>query len=405
MAGPPATDAPTRHPGGPPQAADGGRELRLLLVEDDAGDALLLRELLADSGLPAAVTWVRTLAAARAALPAGADCVLLDLHLPDGRGLAALPAVLDAAPDVPLIVVTGLHDEAAGAGAVAAGAQDYLVKGQIDTSTLARAVRYAVERKRAESATVRLLESQRRAAENARLERGLLPEPIVRDPALRVAVRYQPGRQRALLGGDFYDLVQQPDGTVRALVGDVSGHGPDEAAVGVCLRICWRTAVLAGLDDLAALDLLDQVLRAERPTPQMYTTVCLTSIDADRAGAAVLCAGHPPPLLLDGGAAAVALRHQPPVGLLRGPVARRPGTRIALPPGAELLLYTDGLVDGRVGDGDERLGIDGLAGIVSLLHQRETRRPLVDAVVDAVTAADGGRLADDLALVHVRWSA
>ncbi|WP_189170605.1 PP2C family protein-serine/threonine phosphatase [Pilimelia anulata] len=378
--------------------------LRLLLVEDDDGDAFLLTEWIADSGLRASVTVANCLADAQPYFREQPDCVLLDLHLPDGRGLAGLPAVLAAAPGVPLIVVTGLHDEAAGAAAVAAGAQDYLVKGQIDPSTLARAIRYAVERKRAEVATVRLRDSQRRAAENARLERGLLPRPIVRDAALAVSVRYQPGRQRALLGGDFYDLVQSADGAVRALIGDVSGHGPDEAAVGACLRICWRTAVLAGLSDAEALPLIERVLTAERPSPHTYATVCLVGIPADRSAVEVLSAGHPPPLLVGAGAAALRVDHQPPIGLLRTPVRRRPATRLPLPPGGELLLYTDGLIDGRVGAGDDRLGVDGLVGIVALLRRRGTPRPLVDAVVEEVTAADGGRLADDLALVHVKWS-
>ena len=73
-----------------------------------------------------------------------------------------------------------------------------------------------------------------------------MPAPLVTDEALQLTAHYRPGRQRALLGGDFYDAVQVADGTVHAVIGDVSGHGPDAAALGVCLRIAWRTLVLAG---------------------------------------------------------------------------------------------------------------------------------------------------------------
>ena len=84
------------------------------------------------------------------------------------------------------------------------------------------------------------------ARENARLARGLLPSPLIFDPRLTVATRYRPGGGQLQLGGDFYDLIETPDGWLHALVGDVCGRGPDEAALGVCLRVAWRTMVLAG---------------------------------------------------------------------------------------------------------------------------------------------------------------
>ena len=61
-----------------------------------------------------------------------------------------------------------------------------------------------------------------------------------------MVARYRPGRANALLGGDFYDVVETPDGTVHAVIGDVCGHGAAEAAIGVCLRVAWRSLVLAG---------------------------------------------------------------------------------------------------------------------------------------------------------------
>lgn len=80
----------------------------LLLVEDDAGDALLVREVLADTGLPMEVTWCKSLAEARVFLDAAryAVCVLLDLHLPDTHGLSAVRLVRDAAPDAAVVVLT-----------------------------------------------------------------------------------------------------------------------------------------------------------------------------------------------------------------------------------------------------------------------------------------------------------
>ena len=238
--------------------------IRILLVEDDDGDALLVEELLAVSGALVEIVRAPTLAQARRTQHEEIDCVLLDLDLPDAQGLAALHQIKADRPDLSVLVLTGFDDERRGVQAVAAGAQDYLVKGQIDGQGLARAVRYAVERRRAEEARQQLELARAHAEENARLERGLLPAPLVSDPALRLTAHYRPGRQRALLGGDFYDAVQAADGTVHVVIGDVSGHGPDAAALGVCLRIAWRTLVLGGRPPEELLPTLQQVHDVER---------------------------------------------------------------------------------------------------------------------------------------------
>jgi CheY-like chemotaxis protein len=98
--------------------------VRVLLVEDDEGDAFLVRELLLDAGSEMLLSRARTLAEARLALPGEVDCVLLDLGLPDSDGLEALRAVLEVAPSIAVLVLTGLADEHRGTEAVAAGAQD-----------------------------------------------------------------------------------------------------------------------------------------------------------------------------------------------------------------------------------------------------------------------------------------
>src|SRR5206468_2012152 len=103
-------------------------------------------------------------------------------------------------------------------------------------------IRYAAQRKHVEQASAALQISALRAEENARLERGLLPSPLLHTKDLEVVARYRPGRSQSLLGGDFYDVVETGDGTVHAVIGDVSGHGAAEAAIGVCLRVAWRSA-------------------------------------------------------------------------------------------------------------------------------------------------------------------
>ena len=140
-------------------------------------------------------------------------------------------------------VLTGRSDEHLGIVAVAEGAQDYLVKGQVDGVLLTRALRYAVERKRADENARRLREVELRQAESARLERGLLPQPLMTTDEVAVHTFYRPGRHAALIGGDFFDVVQTRPDRIDLIVGDVCGHGVDEAALGVELRVAWRALV------------------------------------------------------------------------------------------------------------------------------------------------------------------
>ncbi|WP_299735672.1 response regulator, partial [Pseudonocardia sp. 73-21] len=223
-----------------------GAARRVLLVEDDPGDAFLVTELLAEVDPELAVTVATTVGSALEQL-AGCDCVLLDLNMPGTAGLASLHAVLRADDHAAVCVLTGLDDEHLGMAAVAAGAQDYLVKGKVDGEVLIRALRYAVERRRAETSMLRLREEELAAAESVRLERGLLPSPLLAGSGVRSRQYYRSGRRRSLLGGDFFDAVLGPDGTVHAIIGDVCGHGPDEAALGALLRVSWRALVLAGV--------------------------------------------------------------------------------------------------------------------------------------------------------------
>jgi diguanylate cyclase (GGDEF)-like protein/PAS domain S-box-containing protein len=126
----------------------------LLLVEDNPGDARLLREMLNDAGAyKTEVRQAESMSEAERELKERAfDIVLLDLGLPDAQGLEAVRRARAVAPRVPLVVLTGLDDESLAARALQEGAQDYLIKGQIEMRGLLRALRYAIERKTMEEA-------------------------------------------------------------------------------------------------------------------------------------------------------------------------------------------------------------------------------------------------------------
>ena len=140
--------------------------LRLLLLEDSAEDADLLRKMLrASKRIRCLVDHVERLETAiercRAGGPRAYDVVLVDFHLPDSQGLATFERLHEAAPRLPVIVLTNLEDDSTATRAVRLGAQDYLVKRQIEPGLLARSILYAVERGRAKAA---LRESEERYA-------------------------------------------------------------------------------------------------------------------------------------------------------------------------------------------------------------------------------------------------
>ncbi len=135
-----------------------GSELNVLLVEDNPGDARLIRELLRESGLPPdQVTVAASMEDAfRLVSAGGKDVVLLDLSLPGFSGLETFRAMHKHAPEIPILILTGTNDVELALRAVREGAQDYLVKGDIPGAVIVRAMRYAVERGRAEAEIKRL---------------------------------------------------------------------------------------------------------------------------------------------------------------------------------------------------------------------------------------------------------
>src|SRR5580700_9277795 len=131
------------------------KTLQVLLVEDNAGDVRLLREMFSKERAESfELTHILRMSEAVAHLAkGGVDIILLDMGLPDGHGLDTVRRAHAAAPGVPLIVITGLDDEALVAEAMKEGAQDYLIKGQIENRALPRALRHAIERHRMQTET------------------------------------------------------------------------------------------------------------------------------------------------------------------------------------------------------------------------------------------------------------
>jgi signal transduction histidine kinase len=223
--------------------------LHLLLIEDNPGDARLLTELLRELPGTTEITHVDRLSeAAHHLKSARPSLILLDLSLPDSHGIDTVSRTLELAPDVPIVVLTGLNDEEVALRAVQAGAQDYLVKGQVEPSLLSRAIRYAIERKQLERERARLLELEREARSAAEAAVG------ARDRVLSV-VSHDIGTQ--------ITVIQIYANMIAAALGHVETEDPDAEDVEPEPPVDVRPEWLKGIRDAAATvqhlrqDLLD----------------------------------------------------------------------------------------------------------------------------------------------------
>lgn len=162
------------------------RPTTVLLVEDNPGDTRLIREMLQEAVRPGfhVAEAPRLDEACARLVRGGIEVILLDLSLPDAQGLETIRKVVACAPAIPLVVLTGLDDEATALQALHAGAQDYLTKGRVDGSQLSRAIRYAQERKRLETSLHLLAEASALLASTPDYEAWLAGIPPLAVPRL-----------------------------------------------------------------------------------------------------------------------------------------------------------------------------------------------------------------------------
>ena len=202
-----------------------------------------------------------------------------------------------------------------------------------------------------------------------------------------------------MLAGDFYGEIQQPSGRVAVMVGDVAGHGPSAAAIATRLRAAWRGLASADVSAPETVRILNEMLIAEHRrhrTPVTFATMCLVSIDAQLATASVLLAGHPPPLLITAdGVRECDVAPCPAIGIMDFSEWRSHQVKLPDAPWT-LILYTDGLVEGRSSPtGPRPLGTDRLVRILSD-YPAPITEPDADAILTRVEETNGGALPDDV---------
>ena len=247
------------------------------------------------------------------------------------------------------------------------------------------------ERKTMEGRLLEVYQREHKIAET--LQRSLLPERLPKIEGLELAARYLPGARGASIGGDWYDVLERPDGRVALVVGDVVGHGLRAAATMGQLRNAFRAY---GLVESSPAEVVSRINRLVMSgVEEAMATVVYLVLDRETGEVWFSAAGHPPPLVLapdgprflDGGRSV-------PIGASDPAVFREASA--VLPPGSSLLLYTDGLVERRDVGLEQRL--EQLAEVAGAAGERLD--DLCDRVIELVLG--DGEPGDDVALLAVR---
>lgn len=350
----------------------------ILIVEDSPTAAEVLRIQLEDGlSRPFDTMCAGTLAAAQGLLKQHRfDVVLLDLNLPDSQGLATFTNLHRSYSAVPYIVLSGMSEESIAVEAVRGGAQDYLVKSNLEHSQqINRSVQFALERFRRVEVESELMAAQR-------VQNSLYPAAAPEIPGLDIYGHAIPAEH---VSGDYYDFIPMTNEALGIVVGDVSGHG-----LGPALRMAETRASLHALShawedlhDLATTheDLCDILRRTNAvlngADTGQFVTLFFAKIDLASRTFTYASAGHRAYLIRSDGTHEELDSTGPLLGLLPD-IEITESARFQLHPGDVLFIPTDGIEETQTSDrrmfGKARM----LADVTS--NRTSTSEKMVDSV-------------------------
>lgn len=232
-----------------------------------------------------------------------------------------------------------------------------------------------------------------------RLQRELLPNLAPPAAACDVVTFYQPGGRTLLLGGDFFDVVEHGD-ELHFVIADVAGHGPEAAAFAVALRSAWVALQQQAPPPGLLLTQLNRIALRERRDEATFVTALAGVYDTATRTVRLASAGHQAPLsVARDDVRELAVAPGPPLGLFDD--GHWTTATATLAPGAALIAYTDGLVEGRVAPGAvERVGTERLMDWLGELRaDAPVALPFLNRLHARAIRAHGARLPDDVAML------
>ena len=316
--------------------------VHILLVEDDPDDVWVMRNLLSDRwDGPFDLVHVEMLSSALELCSRRRfDAILLDLTLPDSQGLETFFALCSQADDVPIVVLTGYSDESAAMKAVQAGAQDYLVKGQVDDRLLIRSIRYAIERNRRQQAERAMHDTSEEFRAAGEIQQRLYPAAPPKLPGFDIAGAVFPAKATA---GDYFDYIPMIGGSLAVVVGDVSSHGMGPALLMSETRACLRTLAHSHVDVGEILTHANRVLAGDTNNAH-FVTLAMVRIDPEDRAMTYASAGQRGYLFHNNGQVSVLDSTALPLGVHADTVVPCGPARV-LEPGELLTFFTDGVVE------------------------------------------------------------
>lgn len=324
------------------------------------------------------------------------DAVLLDLTLKDTPGLSGFLQIYARSPHLPIIVLSGHHDDVLSTKAVQAGAQDYLVKSHLTDELLVRSLRYGIERAGREHAeeALRMTTAKFRVARD--IQRRLFPARAPTVPGYEMAGLTCPADET---GGDFYDYIPLQDGRIALVVGDVSNHGLGSALLMAETRAYLRALALSQSNAGEILGQVNRILAADT-AGRHFVTLFFAQLDpvereinyAGAGHAAYLCSADQPPQLLESTGLPLGIDEHVRVHC-EGPVK--------LEPGQVFFVCTDGVQEAQ-SPTREMFGTQrALAVVQENLHRpaAEIASKLYEAVRHHIA---GAPLADDVTVLVLK---
>jgi serine phosphatase RsbU (regulator of sigma subunit) len=372
--------------------------IRILLIEDDPDDVWIMRNLLADRwDGPYELIHVELLSAAlELCADQEFDVILLDLGLPDSQGLETFFAVSGQATDKPIVVLSGLKDEAAAIKAVQAGAQDYLVKGQMDDNLLVRSIRYAIERSRRDSAERALRDTSEEFRVAGEIQQRLYPLQAPEIEGFNIAGSLHPAKATA---GDYFDYIPMPDGRLGVVVGDVSSHGMGPALLMSETRACLRTLALSFDDVGEILTRANRVLAADTGDFH-FVTLAMVLLDPRDRSMTYASAGQRGYLFHADGEVTTLDSTALPLGV-RDDTVVPPGPSYGLKPGEVVTFFTDGIVEAE-SPGRVRFGYPRALELIGSEQHQPAERILEAMLTELKTFCRNMPLRDDVTMVVIK---
>ncbi len=383
-----------------PSGSKAGHDnVRILLVEDDPDDVWVMRNLLGDRwDGPFELSHVELLSAGLERVRDTAfDVVLLDLSLPDSQGLETFFTMHAHAADVPIVVLSGYDDESTAVKAVQAGAQDYLVKGQVDDNLLVRSIRYAIERTRLHLAEAALRDASEEFRAAKEIQQRLFPSEPPRLPGFDIAGALYPAKATA---GDYFDYIPMLGNCLGVVVGDVSSHGMGPALLMSETRACLRTLAV-GLSDVGEiLTRTNQMLSADTQDFH-FVTLALARLDPARSEMIYGSAGQRSYLLHGDRSVTVLDSTSLPLGV-DAETCVPTAPPLLLRSGDILVLLTDGAVEAESAT-HQRFGVGRILEVIQVFREQPAAQ-IIAAVRRELDAFCGNQpIQDDVTIVIVKF--